>query len=445
VLADVQAQARQLPQRRSAGVPGRLAGGRSWRLLAAMVVLSTMVLSTLLLRGAVPAAGPIPSEPTRPRSGSPGTFGATAELASADVRPSTPSLAGLISARSFPMFKGNPGRTGEADGPGPTSDGVLGRKRVAAAFASGVAVTPGALYAVDEQDRIVAVSPDLKNLLWTTGDRGYRGTPAVAGDRLLAFREDGSLAANDRLTGFSDWSVSGPYDTAIPPLVIGSVALVVRENGRIDAIDTTTGSQRWSRAAQGTPAGLTASDGVDAFLGTADGHVTAYAVTDGRQRWTADTGSVTVDVAAVRDASVVAIARHADGATELVALRASDGAVRWRVPVASGVSGSAVVDARAVYLTADGTHQGGRVVSAYSTADGASLWESNSEVSAAVTLAGRTAFAVTPRARIVAIDLGDGHTLWESSDSDISNEEPAIAGAVLYVGTTSGDLIAMGP
>jgi outer membrane protein assembly factor BamB len=379
------------------------------------------------------------------------------------------------SAFAWPQFQGGPSRPGTAVGPPPpyrqswafpvAPVGQQGASAPVVAADEAIVVGPAAVYGID-------LSTGRQR--WTLARaEGPSTTPAVAtvkGTPVLLFTE-GSSSSDTKLRAVeladrtpawaSPFALGEQSHSGVT--VAGRTAFVGNDAGHVFAVDLVTGKERWS---------VLLNDGVQGPLTVADG--TVYAVPQGRlavgatatptvtptpspspsgqvigeedrvslvalSASSGDPSWVPIPLPvgtfftslplAVGDSVYVVVSDGASG--EVIAMRATDGAVRW---VHRGLgpvwqTASPTVTDGAVYV-ADG--RGGLWM--FDPADGRRLFDFQFNEfirRSSPVVVGGTALVGLGDGRLVAVDASTGHEVWESGTA------PGLVGGI----AVTGDLV----
>jgi outer membrane protein assembly factor BamB len=185
------------------------------------------------------------------------------------------------------------------------------------------------------------------------------------------------------------------------------------------------------------------------FMGDADGFVSAFDIANGARRWRVDTRpenergdgggvGVIVDGDTVFATTVL---------SEVLALSATDGAVKWRVRLQSPMRGAAsFANGRIFVTTLDST------LVALSAEDGRVLWRYRAQAILTVPLglpppavAGETVVAGFPSGEILAFRANDGRVIWSDSLAAAGGTSLADVGSVRAAPVIAGNnVIAIG-
>jgi len=185
------------------------------------------------------------------------------------------------------------------------------------------------------------------------------------------------------------------------------------------------------------------------FMGDADGFVSAFDIASGVRRWRMDTrpenergdgGGAGVIV----EGDTVFVAT---GLSEVLALSAADGSVKWRVRVQAPMRGApSFANGRIFITTLDSS------LVALSAEDGKVLWRYRAQAILTVPLglpppaiAGETVVAGFPSGEILAFRVNDGRVLWSDSLAAAGGTSLADVGSVRAAPVISGNnVIAIG-
>lgn len=185
------------------------------------------------------------------------------------------------------------------------------------------------------------------------------------------------------------------------------------------------------------------------FMGDADGYVSAFDIANGARRWRVDTrpqnergdgGGAGVIV----EGDTVFVAT---GLSEVLALAAADGSVKWRTRVQAPMRGApSFANGRIFVTTLDST------LVALSAEDGAVLWRYRGMAIATVPLGlpppaiqGETVVAGFPSGEILAFRANDGRVIWSDSLAAAGAMSLADVGSVRAAPVIAGNsVIAIG-
>lgn len=170
-----------------------------------------------------------------------------------------------------------------------------------------------AVYAADDEGRLLALDPATGKTRWTveldpvTGQRGWRvwrktvpeggllSSPGVGEGLVAVVGRSGVLHAVDASDGKEKWTAQVSAEVLAAPLVSNGIVVVRSQDGRLSAFDVVTGARRWvaessvpSLTIRGAASPVAASGLI--IAGFDDGKLRAYAAADGRPVWEAVIG-----------------------------------------------------------------------------------------------------------------------------------------------------------
>jgi outer membrane protein assembly factor BamB len=221
-------------------------------------------------------------------------------------------------------------------------------------------------------------------------------------------------------------------------------------DGDVAAFDLKSGKQLWRTETKLTLAGATGAGGDVVVVGSADGHVVALNADNGAQRWRAEVKGEILSAPAVAPTEV--IVRTVDG--KLRALSVTDGKEIWsaeqQIPRLTLRGAAAPVVARDLAISG---FDNGRVL-AVNLADGATVWDSPvspshgrtelerlNDIDAPVKVVGDEVFVAGFQGRAAMLALDSGQIWWTRDVSsyrgvDVDDEQ-------MYVSTSQGELVAL--
>jgi outer membrane protein assembly factor BamB len=221
-------------------------------------------------------------------------------------------------------------------------------------------------------------------------------------------------------------------------------------DGEVAAFDLKSGKQLWRTKTKVELSGGTGASGAVIAVGSADGQVLALSAANGAELWRADVKGEILSAPAVADKEIVV--RTVDG--KLRSLAIADGAELWtteqQIPRLTLRGVAAPVVARDMALSG---FDNGRVV-AVNMADGTTVWDSPvspshgrtelerlNDIDAAVKVEGEDVFVAGFQGRAAMLALDSGQVWWTRDLSsyrgvDVDDDQ-------MYVSTSSGELVAM--
>ena len=157
----------------------------------------------------------------------------------------TPSPDGGLAA-DWPMYRGNPARTGVMAGPGPMGQPVeLWRFNAQGPASRSPAIAAGVAYLQSGDGFVYALDAATGAEHWRVDLGAGESTPAVVGDTLYVNDGVGALVALDIATGAERWRFAEEIAAAASPIVVDGLLFTASEDGRLFALDATTADERW--------------------------------------------------------------------------------------------------------------------------------------------------------------------------------------------------------
>lgn len=352
----------------------------------------------------------------------------------------TPLAAGT---GDWPIYRGNPERTGNMPGPGIDGQPVeLWRVEVEGSIESAPAVVNGVLYFGAGDGGVSGLDTTTGALIWQFGaDSPISSSPAVVNGRVYAGSDHGTLYALDAASGQEQWTFPGTRADA-SVAVVDDVIYTGSEDGQLYAIDAATGKELW-RTSLGEVASRSASvaDGV-VYIGSADGVLHTFNASSGEPGWTFQTeGDGIVGTPAIVNGTV--FQTTFEGAENHVyALDAATGDERWRFDQAANPGFLPVATNGAlVFVPSLDNH-----VYALDADTGTEVWrfQTGGRVEAAPALIGDTLYVAGMDSFVHALDTGSGKALWQFAIDGDANYGPTVVDGVAYVGTSLGSIYAIG-
>jgi outer membrane protein assembly factor BamB len=214
----------------------------------------------------------------------------------------------------------------------PAAGGALDRERV---------------YIPLQEGGTVALDRESGETVWTNPVGGL--LPLVLAPSAVVAINTAKVAAFDRATGATQWSVSLPSNAIGPGLSAGELLLLPLENGAVVALKTTEkGATVWSsRLGELMPPVAMAADTGNVYITTADSRVVAITLESGQQRWSATLDGTLSPPAVGTDRVFVGSTRNV-----FYAIDAQTGKIAWRWPseMIGGDIVGAVVDGDVTYF-----------------------------------------------------------------------------------------------
>ncbi|MDF3019098.1 MAG: hypothetical protein K0Q92_401 [Steroidobacteraceae bacterium] len=231
---------------------------------------------------------------------------------------------------------------------------------------------------------------------------------------------------------------------------VGNRLFAAGRDGDVAAFDIKTGKQLWRVSTKLELAGGTGAGGDAVVVGSADGQVIVLSAENGAEKWRSDVKGEVLSAPAIADNEV--IVRTVDG--KLRALALADGKETWtteqQIPRLTLRGTAAPVVARDMALSG---FDNGRVM-AVNLSDGATVWDSSvspahgrtelerlNDIDAAVKVSGDEVFVAGFQGRAAMLSLDSGQIWWTQELSsyrgvDVDDDQ-------MYVATSQGDLVAL--
>ena len=212
-----------------------------------------------------------------------------------------------------------------------------------------VSANDSSAFAASENGVAAAASLEDGALLWSyeTGGAIYGGA-TLAGDSVFVASLDDWVYSIDAKTGGLKWKTELGRGTASAPLVAGGKVLVGARDGRVYALDAASGANEWSFYAGASVEGGVAASEREVFFGARDGFAYSVSLRDGSLNWRRRIGSAPIRSAPALDGGLLYIA----SGDFLRALDADSGDLAWWFRIGGGDEASAALSVQdgAVYL-----------------------------------------------------------------------------------------------
>ena len=296
-------------------------------------------------------------------------------------------------------------------------------------------------------------------------------SPAVVGATVYAGSTDGNLYALNRESGTLKWKFEAKSRIASSPAVSGGLVYFGAYNGVFYAVDAATGQQKWKFQTGGerrfaaphlhgsTPAAESMPDPWDCYLsspvvwrgvvyfGSGDGHIYALDAASGVLNWKFKTGDVVHASPAIASGTVFV----GSWDSNFYALDAATGKEKWRFKTGDdpdihnqvGIQSSAAVMDGVVYFGCRDSN-----LYALDAATGQKKWAFPTNGSWVITSPavkdGKVYFATSDSGLFYELDTKSGGVVFSLKFQGWPTfSSPAIAGSMLYVGSTAGRLNAI--
>jgi len=350
---------------------------------------------------------------------------------------------------SWPQFQGGPSHPGTAEGPPPpyrqawafpvAPIGQQGASAPVIAADEAIVVGPAAVYGID-----LSTGQERWTLARSEGPSTMPAVASVKGTAVLLFTE-GSSSSDTKLRAVeladrtpawaSPFTLGEQSHSGVT--VAGGTAFVGDDAGHVFAVDLATGKERWS---------VLLNDGVQGPLTVADG--TVYTVPQGRLAiGAAATPIVTPTPSPSPSPSGQVIGE--ENRVSLVALSASSGEPSWAVPLPVGTffTSLPVAVRDSVYVAvSDGAFNGELI--AMKATDGAVRWVHRGVgpvwQTSSPTAASSAVYVADGRGGVWEFDPADGRRLFDFQFNEfVRRSSPVIVGGTALVGLGDGRLVAV--
>ena len=316
-----------------------------------------------------------------------------------------------------------------------------------------------------------AGAPQFHQLKWKFETKSQiHSSPAVANGVVYVGSTSSNLLAVDFETGKLKWKFKTGTRIVSSPAVVNGVVYVESYDGSFYAVDAATGQQKWkfqtggerrfaAKHLHGTnPATETMPDPFDSYLsspavvdgvvyfGSGDTNVYALNANDGSLKWKFQTGDVVHASPAVANGTVYI----GSWDSYFYAIDAAAGKEKWRFKTGEdheiynqvGIQSSAAVADGVVYFGCRDSN-----FYALDANTGEKKWAFNNKgswvIASPAVKDGRVYFATSDSGLIYALD-SSGKELWKFDGNHwVTFSSPAIAGNTMYIGSNAGKLRAI--
>lgn len=338
----------------------------------------------------------------------------------------------------YQMYKGGPGRTGEASGAGPTTPTIGWAVETEPLLDSSPVVADGVAVVVDGRDDLRALDLRTGEVRWAVGDETLVGSPAIAGSRVVVVTKSGGLIAYELGDGSLAWRTDARIKANSSPLVMDGLIFAAGVDLAVHAFDADTGSIAWSAPIGSGLDRSLAGAGGRVFVG-GGGNFKALDANSGATLWTLATEPTSFATPAVRDGVVYANG-GVGSSSVLFAIDAATGVERWQFSPPDGVRlRTPSVDRDRVYATSSDR------VYALDRRDGTLRWVRDHPrlTRAAIGIAGSTLY-VFDQSDLIALAAEGGAELWRVRVGGIVDSGTTVVGGLVLAGTSAGRILAVG-
>ncbi len=272
--------------------------------------------------------------------------------------------------------------------------------------------------------------------------------PSISGQSIFTASRNGTVSANDKLTGKSIWSVSTGSAITGGVTASGNLVYVGTRAGDTVAFRQTDGQIAWKANSSGEILAPVAATNNVTLIKTIDGRVSAVSSLDGHKLWQYQ---VTEPTLILRGSSAPQITR--DSAIvgfengNLVKLSLRQGHEQWQTSIAEPTGIFAIQ--RMIDIDADPVVVGNRVyaatyqgrIAALNLASGSEIWNHDISSYAGIASDGNKVYVSDAKSHIWAFNAGNGAVEWQQEDLYArTTTGPAVIGNYVVVGDAEGYL-----
>ena len=350
----------------------------------------------------------------------------------------------------WPMFRGNPARTGVAETQDSPGLDLVWKQKLGNLVDSSPAVVDGVVYVGSSDGFVHALRASDGQALWKyETDGAVTSSPAVAGGLVYVGSVDRCIYALRAEDGSPAWvhRTGGPVVSS--PAVADGLVTCGSMDGNLYALDATSGAERWTaRSPMWISSSPAVADG-HVFVALSDernipaqGRIRAFRAADGKMIWeyamalAADRGGRVWTSPAV-DQGVLYIG----GQDNIMhAIDATNGARRWmfkcgdKQPMWMISSSAAVLEGVAYFGCFD--------TLLYAVGAGEPRWKCplNNIVDSSPAIAGRTLYVGSADHHVYAVNIDSGEPVARFETGGIVVSSPAVSDERVFIGSSDGNL-----
>jgi eukaryotic-like serine/threonine-protein kinase len=340
----------------------------------------------------------------------------------------------------WPMYRGNPSRTGAMPGDGPRSDPTkLWRFSMDSGGFRSPVIADGVVYGGDAAGTLYAIDASTASELWRfQADGPLEITPAVFDGSVYIPSRMGTLYAIDAETGQQLWTFAEPVSEFATPTMADGTLFVGNDEGIVFSIDAISGQEKWRfETGDQTSRSQSYADGV-VYVGSYDGNLYAIDATDGTEKWRTAIGPNGYGTPAVFDGVV-----YVPNGGKMHALDTENGSELFSFTPQddSDVTPATVNGDLLIVAGNDGVLYG------LNAKTGEQKWQSQptgDAVQAAPALSGNTVYVASLDRHLFAFDAASGSELWSFDLDGAVDYGPSVANGVIYASTDAGSIYAVG-
>lgn len=329
---------------------------------------------------------------------------------------------------------GGPANTASTNAPGPPVDSeIVWEENVDAEDFPALAVGDGVLYIAGGSGRLIAMDTSAGSIVWTQTWNAELSSVAVADEHVYVDPGTDSVAAVDRSSGEQLWSQD--TGTMSGPLVVAADGLYVISSGTLYAFDS-DGTERWQYASGDAGRAPTVHD--ESVYVETDEQFVVLGREDGSIRWEKELPSD-------RPPALDGETAYLRGGSHIAAVDVSDGEVHWD-DTKENLGG---LPSWTLAVSDDRVTVAGEYVSVFDQSTGEERWRSEEDGAPEYKGVVNTSEAVFATSGHKGGDCfrfnpedGTHDQVWRTAQYISA---PLIVDEYLFVSTTSGRVLAIGP
>jgi len=329
----------------------------------------------------------------------------------------------------WPMFQGNPARTGCRSTTGPQeSPTKRWEHKTDGKIKSSPVVADGTVYVGSMDGNVYALGADHGRERWCfPTDAKVDSSPVVANSTVYIGSSNGNVYALNASNGEERWRfrTDGPVKSS--PAIADDTVYVGSHDGCLYALDATDGTERWCFQTDSCVGSSPAVVNDTVYVGSSDNHVYALDTLNGTERWHFETeGWVVSSPAVTYDTVYVGSCDN-----RVYALDVGDGTERWRFETEGWVKSSPAVVDGVIYV---GSHD--ESLYAIDAINGTERWqvETGSRIKSSPVVADGFIYFGSDDGNVHALEAGDGTECWHTQTEDWVYSSPAVAAGTIYIG-----------
>lgn len=359
------------------------------------------------------------------------------------------TLARPLAAADWPMDRGNPQRTGVAEGGLPAKLDLLWKFKMGGEFEGGAAIVGGWVYAGSNSGRVACLDLKTGKPRWEASlPSGILTAPLVWNGRLYWVDGTGMVFCQDSATTQTLWKFETGAEIHSSPAVEQGRLLLGSYDQNLYCLDPLTGKPFWQFETQGPVHCSPAIGGGKAFVAGCD-HIlrgiwvtsSSLAPTTTSLAWSLEMENYSASSPAIFGG--VLYVGHFGG--KVIAVDVATGKQRWEYapPESSDFPFYASCAVTLRWVVAGGRD---RKVHCLNRETGKRVWvfETKGDIDGSPVIAGETVYVPSKDGSLYALDLRTGKKTWEYVAGVPLAASPAVGGGRLVVGDSEGTLYCFG-